>query len=452
MLPTRFRVGTAAATTIELAATAAADLWQRRGGEAQSVTVDVRQAAASLLSFMFLRLDGAPFPVPQGPLPTMGIYRGADGRWIHLHGALPHLRDGTLRLLGCEDRADSIAVAVARWQVFELEDALAAAGQCGAVLRTAAEWAQHPQGQAVAAEPLVELTKIGEAPRRRFLPAERPLTGLRVLDLTRILAGPICARTLAEHGADVLHLSAPHLPDVDAFVPDTSHGKRSAFLDLRESGADARLRELLSTTDVFSQGYRSGALDARGFGVGQLAAWRPGIVQVSINAYGHHGPWAERRGWEQLAQAASGLALEHSDCAPDDERAPAVIPAAVCDYCTGHLAAAGAMQALLRQCDEGGSWQVRVSLARTAEWLRTFGMGPMGTANNAPTTAEIARWSETRATPWGELGYLGPVARMSRTPPRWERPSSPLGSHLPEWGVGGDMAVSDGRPGNQSTV
>lgn len=256
----------------------------------------------------------------------MAIYRCADGRWIHLHGALPHLRDGTLALLGCEDRAASIAAAVARWHSFDLEDALAAAGQCGAVLRSAAEWAAHPQGVALAHAPLVELRRLGDAPRRVLAAAARPLAGLRVLDLTRILAGPTCARTLAEHGAEVLRLVAPRQHDVPSFVPDTSHGKRVAWLDLDAPGAGARLRSLVAGCDVFSQGYRGGALEARGFGAAELARLRPGIVCLSINAYGHEGPWATRRGWEQLAQACTGVALEHSHPGVDAGSRPAVIP------------------------------------------------------------------------------------------------------------------------------
>lgn len=287
MLPTRFRVGQAAATAVGAAAQAAASVWERCGGEPQTISIDLRRAAASLQSFLHLKLNGDPFPIAPGELPTMAIFRGQDGRWIHLHGALPHLRADTLALLGAEDRADAITAAVARWPVFELEDALAAAGQCSAVLRTAREWSAHPQGQALATEPLIELLRIGDAPRRPARAAKRPLQGVRVLGMTRILAGPTCGRTLAEHGADVLRISAAHLPDVDSFVPDTSHGKRSAWLDLRDRQGREALWRLIAQTDIYSQGYRSGALDALGYTPDALATARPGIICVSINAYGH---------------------------------------------------------------------------------------------------------------------------------------------------------------------
>jgi crotonobetainyl-CoA:carnitine CoA-transferase CaiB-like acyl-CoA transferase len=431
--PTPFRLGAAASAAIGGAALAAAALWERRGGEPQQVEVDLRRAAAALTSFLWLRRDAAPYPAPQGEVPTMAIYRCADGRWIHLHGALPHLRDGTLALLGCEDRAASIAAAVARRDSSALEDALAAAGQCGAVLRSAGEWAAHPQGVALARAPLVELRRIGAAPRRAFTPAARPLAGLRVLDLTRILAGPTCARTLAEHGAEVLRLVAPRQHDIPAFVPDTSHGKRVAWLDLDAPGGEATLRGLLAQCDVFSQGYRGGALAARGFGPEALAALRPGIVCVSINAYGHEGPWAMRRGWEQLAQACTGVALEHCGLDAAADARPAVIPAAPSDYCSGYLGALGAMLALLRQVEEGGSWEVRVSLARTAQWIRGLGRVADAAVPQPLEAAEIAAWSTTRETGWGRLGYLAPAARMSLTPPAWEQPSAPPGSHPARW-------------------
>lgn len=269
--------------------------------------------------------------------------------------------------------------------------------------------------------------------RRRLPAAGRPLDGIRVLDLTRILAGPTCARTLAEHGADVLRIASPRLPEVEAFLPDTSHGKRSAWLDLDEPGATDALRALVGGADVVSQGYRSGALEARGFGADALARLRPGIVVVSLSAYGHSGPWAARRGWEQLAQACTGIALEHSACAVDAEHAPAAIPAAPSDYCSGYLAALGATIALLRQAEQGGSWHVRVLLARTATWIHGLGHVGADAVVEPPTRAEIESWSITRDTPWGRLGYLGPVADMSATPPGWTLPSTPPGSHPPAW-------------------
>ena len=433
VLPTRFRVGEAAAGAIGAVASAAAGLWQRRGGKTQDIKVDVRRSAASLTGFRHLRLDGKPFPAAQGDVPTMAIYRCRDGRWIHLHGALPHLRDGTLKILACENDRTAIAAAVMQWDSGALEDALARAGQCGAILRTAQEWTAHDQGRAVSSEPLVTLERIGDAPPLPLPRAERPLSGVRVLDLTRILAGPTCARSLAEHGAEVLHISSPHLPSIPIFIPDTGHGKRAAFLHLSSANDAETLRGLLATADVFSQGYRRGGMERLGFGPNVVAKLRPGIIYVSINCYGHAGPWADHPGWEQLAQSCTGIALEHSGKATDDNAPPEVIPAAPSDYCTGYLAALGVMAALQRRADEGGSWHVKASLARTAMWFQRLGMADTTAAREPISRSEIDAWSLERYTPWGRLGFLGPVAQMSLTPPSWSLPAVPLGHHAPAW-------------------
>ena len=433
ILPTRYRIGAAVAAAIGAAAQGAAHLWTQRGGRDQSVTVSVRRAAASLAGFRHLRLEGRLFPAQQGDVPTMAIYQTRDDRWIHLHGALPHFRQGTLNLLGCTDDRAAVAAAVAKWDSSALEDALAAAGQCGAVLRTADEWAIHPQGRAVARAPLIELVKVGDAPPTPMPLSERPLAGIRVLDLTRILAGPVCGRTLAEHGAEVLNISSPHLPHVPIFLPETSHGKKTAHLHL--PGAEARdtLWRLIGETDVFSQGYRAGGLARLGFGPDEVAKRRPGMIYVSINAYGHDGPWRDRPGWEQLAQSATGVALVHSNRTTHDAEVPAVVPAAPTDYMTGYLASVGVMIALHRRATIGGSWHVRTSLSRTAMWFRDLGLVDESVTRTQPSRDEVESWSFTRDSTWGRLTAFAPVAEMSRTPPRWDLPSAEPGSHQPSW-------------------
>ncbi len=204
------------------------------------------------------------------------------------------------------------------------------------MVRTAEEWSQHPQGAAVGALARVEVDKIGESPAEPVSDALRPLGGVRVLDLTRILAGPTNGRTLAEHGADVLLVNSPALDNVLPFVMDTSHGKRSTFLDLDGAEDVARLRALVPEADVFAQGYRSGAMERRGLSPQELAEIRPGIVYVTMNCYGDVGPWRQRPGWEQLAQSVSGIAAVQGGDGP-----PTLIPAAACDYTTGYLAALG---------------------------------------------------------------------------------------------------------------
>ncbi len=286
VIATRFRAGEAAAAVLAANATAAADLWCARGGRPQRIEVDVRAAAASLVSFAYLRYQNASFE--RRGLATTALYRARDGRWVHLHGGFSS-REGTLALLNCDDDAGAIAKAVASWDAQALEDALAERGVCGAKLRSADEWRVHPQGMALAQVPVVEILRLGDAspepipgPRAEERGA-RPLSGVRVLDLTRVLAGPTCARTLAEHGAEVLHVRSPKLPSIEGFVIDTNPGKRSCFLDLDRKQDVEQLRALARDAHVFSQGYRPGALARRGFAPEELAEMRPGIIVVSID-------------------------------------------------------------------------------------------------------------------------------------------------------------------------
>ncbi len=431
VIATRFRAGEAAASVLAANAAAAANLWCARSGRPQRIEVDVRAAAASLVSFAYLRYQGA--SLDRRGQATTALYRARDGRWIHLHGGFSS-REGTLALLNCADEAGAIADAVASWDAQALEDALADRGVCGAKLRSADEWRVHPQGIALAGVPVVEILRLGDAPRepipgpRADERGARPLSGVRVLDLTRVLAGPTCARTLAEHGAEVLHVRSPRLPSIEPFVIDTNPGKRSCFLDLDRKEDAQQLRALVRDAHVFSQGYRPGALARRGFAPEQLAQMRPGIIAVSIDCYGHEGPFAQRPGWEQLAQTVTGMALEHAG-----GEQPALVPAAINDYTTGYLGALGVMCALARRTTEGGSWHVRVSLARTAMWIMSL---PRTAPDGKPggfDAATIAPWIIEMNTAWGPLTRLGPIARMSETPPRWVLPPSPLGSDSPAW-------------------
>jgi crotonobetainyl-CoA:carnitine CoA-transferase CaiB-like acyl-CoA transferase len=251
-----------------------------------------------------------------------------------------------------------------------------------------------------------------------------------------VLAGPTCARTLAEHGADVLKITAAHLPNIGYQEYDTGHGKLSANLDLRQPKEAEILRGLVRAGDVFSQGYRPGTLGARGFSPEALAALRPGIVVVSLCAFGHVGPWASRRGFDTVIQTVSGITSRQGELFPGGEPGPQFYPVSAIDYLTGYLMAFGAMVALARRAREGGSWLVRISLAQTGRWLVNHGQVPEAQLANVPkefTPAEIARWTITTETPMGRLHHLGPVVRLSDTPPRWARPSVPLGHHEPVW-------------------
>jgi crotonobetainyl-CoA:carnitine CoA-transferase CaiB-like acyl-CoA transferase len=432
ILASRFAVGEAAALALGLLGAAAARLHALRGGESQTARVEVRAAAAGLLGFLLQSVSGRP-DLARLASPVTALYETGDGSWIHLHGGFPHLRDGTLSLLGCADDSDAIARAVRRWRsAGELEDALAERGLCGARARTIEEWAKHPQALAIAERPVVEVLRIGDGdpqwPGGASSTGEgaQPMAGVRALDLTRVLAGPSCGRALAELGADVLRIGAERLPSIEPFVIETGRGKRNAFLDLDRPAEAERLRALAHEADVFVQGYRGDRLARRGLGPEALAKLRPGIIYVSINCYGHEGPWAGRPGWEQLAQTASGLAHAEGGGGP-----PRLIPAAATDYTTGNLAAFGIATALARRATEGGSWWVRASLSQTAMWLTRLG------ADQDPAAAtgwgDLESLQQTSETEWGAVTHLAPLLQLERTPLGYARPPAPLGAHAPEW-------------------
>jgi crotonobetainyl-CoA:carnitine CoA-transferase CaiB-like acyl-CoA transferase len=428
VLPGRFKVGAVAAASIAAAGLAAAELWRLRTGRAQQVAVEMRAAAAAFRSERYLRVDGRLAGEVRGPI--TGLYRGAHGRWIRLHCNFPHHEQGVLRVLGCAREREAVAKAVAGWDVFELEEALAAAQMCAAAVCAPQEWQAHPQAKAVADLPLLEILKIGESPPQPCGAGKRPLANVRVLDLTRVIAGPVCGRTLAAHGADVLLISAAHLPSILPLVIDTGLGKLAAQLDLRRSHDAERLRGLIREADVFCQAYRPDALAAFGLSPGELARLRPGIVYVTLSAYGHTGPWRARRGFDSLVQCASGIAHESGAASGGD--APSELPAQALDHASGHLAAFAAMIALARRAREGGSYLVRVSLAQTARWLdgigRVRGLEPRDLALD-----DIADLLQESASPFGRLRHVVPAERLSETPAYWARPSVPLGTHPPVW-------------------
>lgn len=432
VLASSFAVGTAAQATLAAAALAAAELGERRNGLRQQVRVDMRHAALECCSRF--SIDGRR---PELWDKIAGLYpcgAGGAGGWIRLHTNFAHHRDGLLRLLGLPTGADTprdaVAAALCHCQALEVEDAAAQAGLVVAALRSFDEWDRHPQRAALAAQPLVAIERIGDAEPLALpgLPRDAsPLHGLRVLDLTRILAGPIGGRTLAAYGADVMLVNAPHLPNIEAIV-DTSRGKLSATADLREPAGRDGLRAVLRDAHVFVQGYRPGALAALGFAPADVAAVRPGIVMVSLSAYGETGPWAGRRGFDSLVQSATGFNLAEAEAAGSGE--PRALPMQILDMATGFLIAFGAQAALLRQQQGGGSWHVRVSLARTAEWLRELGRVDHG-FDARP--ADFTDLMETVPSGYGELTAMRHAADFSHTPARWLRPSVPPGTHPLAW-------------------
>ncbi|MDE2581779.1 MAG: CoA transferase [Rhodospirillales bacterium] len=430
VLPSSFALGTAAQASIAASGLAAVTIHHLRGGPRQQVAVDMRHAATDFHSEHWLTVDGT--ARGDGWDRIAGLYPCGDGRWVRLHTNFPHHREGVLKLLGCGyDRAE-VASALQAWQAIAFEDAAADAGLCVTAQRSFAEWDAHPQGIAVQAEPLVAIERIGDAPPRPLPPAaDRPLAGLRVLDLTRVIAGPVCGRTLAAHGAEVLLITPPHLFNPRALEIDSGRGKRSAFLDLRVPAARETLAGLLREADVFVQGYRRGAVAGHGFGPEDAARLRPGIVYVSLCAFGFTGPWADRRGFDSLTQTASGF--NTAEAAAAGETKPRALPVQALDHASGYLLAAGALAALARRAREGGSWHVLVSLARTGHWIRGLGRVANGLAGPAPQRADIADFLEESESGFGRLSAVRHAAVLSATPAHWALPAMPRGTHPPVW-------------------
>ncbi|MDA0264790.1 MAG: CoA transferase [Chloroflexi bacterium] len=434
IIPTPFRVGDASTAALAAVGLAVSDLWETRTGRQQEVSVDARRATASLRSGKYLKMDSAGVSTDRNPV--MGVYPAKDGRWSYLHCNFPNHRAAAMSVLGVAEDKAAVTKAVAGWDALELEEAIIAAKGAGGMVRTMDEWAKHPQAAAIATLPLLEIVKIGEAPPEALPEGSRPLSGVRVLDLTRVLAGPTCARTLAEHGADVMKITGAHLPNIGYQEYDTGHGKLNANLDLREQKDIETLHGLVRQSDVFSQGYRPGTLGSRGLSPEELAEIRPGLVYVSLCAFSHVGPWASRRGFDTVVQTVSGITSRQGDLFPGAEPGPQFYPVSAIDYLTGYLMAFGACVALERRTREGGSWLVRISLAQVGRWLVEHGQIPESALKNVAsefTPEEIASWSMVSETPMGRLGHLAPVIGLSETPPRWARPSVPLGYHDPVW-------------------
>lgn len=426
--PSSFAVATAAQSSIAAAALAACELGHARGTPRQRVAVDAVHASVECLGWF--SVDGQ---VPELWDKFSGLYRTRDG-WVRIHANFAHHRAGALRLLGLDpataERRDAEA-ALRGWEAQAFEDAAAQAGLVTTRLRSFAEWDATAAGRAVAAQPLFTFTRIGDAPPLPLPPLrddQRPLEGVRVLDLTRILAGPVGGRALAAYGADVMLVNAPHLPNIEA-IADTSRGKRSALVDLRTEAGRADMDRLVEGAHVFVQGYRPGALQALGQGPGALAARRPGIVCVSLSAYGSQGPWSGRRGFDSLVQTATGFNVAEAEAAGDASR-PRTLPMQILDQASGYLIAFGAAAALWRQQREGGSWHVQVSLAQTGHWLRQLGRVAGGLSAQAPA---LAPFLETTDSAWGRLCAVRHSAQLGRTPAAWTRPSVRPGDSPARW-------------------
>ena len=421
-LPAAYPVSDLAAASIATAADALAALLAELGFVRGPV--EVRRPVAD--AWFGQAVTGVGWSPPPPWDPIAGDYRTADG-WIRLHtNASPH-RAAALRVLGVEGSREAVAAAVAGWPARALEEAVVAAGGAAAELRTPQEWAEHPQGRTVAGLPLVEVTPApagADSPAWRPR-ADRPLAGLRVLDLTRVLAGPAATRLLAGLGADVLRIDPPSWEE-PALEPEMTLGKRTARLDARTGEGRKLLAGLLADADVLVHGYRGGALDGLGLGAAERDALRPGLVDVSLTAYGQAGPWAGRRGFDSLVQMSSGIAAAGLLDGSADRPTP--LPVQALDHATGYLMAAAALAGLARRARTGSGSRAVLSLARTAVELERVRELP-----RRPVEAPLVASGTPVGTAWGPARVLVPPITIPGVPIGWDRGSSPLGSHPPAW-------------------
>lgn len=412
-------VGRLVHDAIAAASLSAAFLAARRSGSAvPTVELDPARVATAVTSERHFRLAGEPvtaFAELSGYWPT------ADG-WVRTHANYPHHRARLLAALGLGDDtgADDLLRALHSRTALEVEELVTAAGGIAVAMRTEAEWAAHPHGVAVAAEPLVRVTRLGDAAAAQWTggDVEAAAGGIRVLDLTRVIAGPVATRTLALWGADVLRIDSPRLPEIGWGHLDTGAGKRSALLDLDVASDRERFESLLAEADVVVTGYRPGALDRHGLSPAALAERRPGIVVARLSAWGQVGPFADRRGFDSIVQAATGIGWIEGDGVK-----PGALPAQALDHAAGYLLAAALTSALRKRLDEGGSWLVGTSLVRVAHALLA---GPRG-GHVAPPA-----WEPTVVT-HGDVTSAAAAPHYDGGPSDWATPAVPWGSSPPEW-------------------
>ncbi len=447
VMNTPWRIGEAAATALAAQGIAISKIWELRKKEElkQSINVDVATAALSTKRCAFMKQNGYSIPFPDIDYPTVGIYETKDKRHVFINGGFPALRRGILKILNCPDNKEAIASALLNWNAEDIEKEAQKQGFCCVVCRTSDEWLKNEHGRALyeklningSIKP-VTIEKICDGEPQSFPGLginDRPLSNINVLDLTHVLAGPTCGMMLAEQGANVMRVNGPQIPTILPFVMDTGHGKLNVQIDLKSEQGKAALWKLIEDgADIFSESYRPGRFSAAGFSpkaiAEKLSTKKRGIIYVSINCYDYIGPWKDYPGWEQLAQATTGLACEQGKGG-----APELLPTFPNDYMTGYLAAYGTLAALLRRHTEGGSYHVKVSLCATAMWLQGFGKVDVNNLPPQEIDNSIVNKSmiNNKNTGYGEMDYFGHPIEYSVTKAAWDRPTVPIGLNKPEW-------------------
>jgi len=441
IFPTKHRLGACIAIPIMAGAAGIADIWRQRTGRGQDLTLDLRKAIHGINPMYKFNptVNGYPYQLPYWINPDyqldnpMGfdLYRTKDGRFFLPTGAYPGLLNDMCTFLHCGPDHDQIAEAVSKWNSEELDEAAAEAGLVFAIVRTPEEWAAHPQGKQLADRPLVEIVKIGDSDPEPFTPAARPLSGLRVLAATHVIAGNVMGRTLAEHGAEVLQIAHPDEFENEGLMQDPCTGfTSSAWLNLKDPEALKRAYELAADADVFVESYRPHKIADLGLSPEELAARRPGIVYASAQCYSYDGPWAERGGFDMEALCVTGFTTLEGT--PEQPKFPPTF--VMNDFVAGYCGAAGVQAALIRRAKEGGSYHVRVNLARCAMWFNSLGTFDTAEPGTGKQNQPLAPDTITAQTPYGEYTRLAPPVQFSETKPYWRDPLLVVrGSSKPAW-------------------
>jgi hypothetical protein len=439
VLPSHFDVTGLATASVAAATLAAAEfLAARNGTRPRPVTVDSRQACAAFAAEGLFTPVGWDLPNIWDPI--AGNYQAQDG-WIRLHTNYAYHRAAVERLLGAEDR-ESVRAAVGGWKAEDLEAAVVEAGGCAAVMRTRKDWLASPAGAATAHAPLVQVADR-RLPTGTGVPAgaggvagaggaggPRPYSGVRVLDLTRVIAGPVGTRFLAGYGADVLRIDPPGFAEVPALLPETTAGKRTAALDLTTADGRAAFEGLVATADVLVTGLRADALARLDYDDDALAALNPALIVASLDAYGWDGPWRNRRGFDSLVQMSSGIAAAGAEARGADKPVP--LPVQALDHGCGYLIAAAVGRALTRRLTESAVSLIRVSLIGTANLLWSLPRpGEADEQRPMPKPSDF-RLTDTH-TAWGPARRVPLPGEIAGVDPEWRVEAGPLGRHQPTW-------------------
>jgi crotonobetainyl-CoA:carnitine CoA-transferase CaiB-like acyl-CoA transferase len=438
-LPSSFKVDNLAQSTIAASALAAALFWSARHEHAvPQVTVPAEHSCAEFKSERLYKLDAQLRPSSFGTIG--GLHKVADG-YARMHDSFPNHRENALKIFGLDSRAsrEDVAREMLKWRALDLEAEAFRSGAVISALRSFEEWDALPQAKAIADFPVL-LKRIGDTlphipPVPKTMPDDKCLRGIRVVEMSRVIAAPVAGKTLAAHGADVIWITSPSLPDLPDLDVDLSRGKRTVQLDIRKANDKAKLLDLLSTADIFIQSYRPGSLAARGLSAETLTKANPNLIVASLNAYGPEGPWSQNRGFDSLVQTCSGVNVADAEHYGSDEPVR-VLPCQAFDHGAGYLLALGVMAALYKRATEGGTYKVEVSLAGVMKYLRSLGRYEGKSAfdrKDFKKAEDVEQYLETRQTSFGELRAVRHTAVIEGVKVGWDIMPKPLGSDEPVW-------------------